>query len=333
MPSKVSEAIREFCERHAVRSHRVLVSLSGGADSTALITALHSLASDLKLQLYAVHFDHGLRPESAEEAHFVKVLCGTLGIKLHIEPLNVSQGEPVDQVSGIEELARNLRYAVLHQLAVSLDCRFVATGHTANDQVETVLQRLLRGTGLWGLVGIRETRPLESTTLIRPLLKLRREELENYLTSIGRSWLEDASNRDLRWTRNRIRHELLPSLREHFNPHVDEHIAQLSEHVQAVVTYVEQEATRLCEKALLDAQPALQKWDVDQLRSSDPLLRGEALRLQWRRLRWSESGMTRPHWESLTQLIDSAPPAMRHLPGRITASRRGNLLVVEVSRG
>lgn len=221
-----------------------------------------------------------------------------------------------------------MRYAALERLAETLGCRFVATGHTSSDQVETMLQRLFRGTGLWGLTGIWESRPLGSATLIRPLLPFRRDSLEAFLRSMNQSWLEDESNRDLRWTRNRIRQELLPYLREKFNSNVDEHIVGLLNHVNDAMSFIQHQSELLRDAALLESQPAAQKWDDDRLKTADSFLRGEALRLQWRRLRWNEVDMTRLHWESLSQLVESAPPATLSLPGSITATRRGNLLVL-----
>jgi tRNA(Ile)-lysidine synthase len=321
--------LRSFLSRHDVRNAGVLVSVSGGADSTALLLLLCGMRDEFGLTLRAAHFNHGIRDESEDEARWVADLCHSCDVDVAVERLAVTDGAPADTATGIEERARSLRYAALESLAQRLDCRFVAVGHTLNDQVETVMHRLLRGTGLWGLAGIRECRDLGSAKLIRPLLSISREQIEAYLTSAGQSWRVDASNLDPRWTRNRIRHELLPLLRRDFNPRIDEVVLSVARHAGEVMVFVERQAAEVSAAALLNAELASQKWNAERLRLADFFLRAEALRLQWRRLGWSESAMTRSHWESLAKLAEAAPPAKLSLPEGVLASRRGKLLVLE----
>jgi tRNA(Ile)-lysidine synthase len=187
----------------------------------------------------------------------------------------------------------------------------------------------MRGTGLWGLSGIQEHRQIGSASLVRPLLQVRRTEIEVWLKASGQSWCEDASNRDPRFTRNRIRHELLPELRTLFNPQVDRHIADLADHVREVMEFIESRVRVLRDTALLESQSAIQKWDAGKLREAEPFLRCEALRLEWRNLRWSELEMKKSHWESLAAMCEASAPASLSLPESITASRRGSLLAIE----
>jgi tRNA(Ile)-lysidine synthase len=323
--------VREFLARLEIREAQVLVSVSGGPDSTALLRLLCRLRDEFQLTLHVAHFNHGLRPESAAESNSVVDLGRSLGVEVHVESLPVTDGADPRTAVGIEERSRMLRYHALEAIAARHGCPFVAVGHTLDDQVETVLQRLMRGTGLWGLAGMRESRPIGSATLVRPLLYVRRTDIESWLKSIGQPWCEDASNRDPRFTRNRIRHELLPELRTLFNPQADRHIADLADHIREVMAFIENRATQLLKAALLESQSAVQKWDTAMLNIADPFLRCEALRLAWREGGWSEQGMTRVHWRSLATLCEAPPPASLSLPDSITASRRAKLLVIERS--
>ncbi len=188
---------------------RVLCAVSGGADSVALLYALQQKRDELGISfLAAAHFNHNLRGEEsdANEA-FVLELCARLDIPLFCDRADVAV-EAAARRAGIEETARSLRYAFLCETAETADCRRIATGHTADDNVETVLLHLTRGTGLLGLTGIPPVRG----AIVRPLIYVSRAEVELFLQAHGLSHVEDASNEDQRFTRNKIRHSVVPVL-------------------------------------------------------------------------------------------------------------------------
>jgi tRNA(Ile)-lysidine synthase len=199
----------------------VLVGVSGGADSTALLLLLHALAPKLGIDLLAAYFDHQLRGKRASlrEQRVVEALADSTGV-----PLTTGEGDvrayAREKRLGIEEAARELRYAFLAKTAREQGVSVVAVGHTADDQVETVLMHILRGSGLIGLAGMlpRSRWPApesDDLTLVRPLLEVRRSETEAYCREMGREPLSDESNRSPRYRRNVVRHELLPMMREH----------------------------------------------------------------------------------------------------------------------
>ena len=183
----------------------VLVAVSGGADSVALLDVLGALAPELRLTLHVVHVHHGLRPEADADAGFVGGLCARLGIPFHLERVAVRREPPWE---GLEAEARRARYGAFREVARRVGAQRVATAHTADDQAETVLMRLLEGAGPRGLAGIAPVRGI----FIRPLLGARRADIEAHLRARGLAWVEDASNSDPRFLRNRIRHEVLPFL-------------------------------------------------------------------------------------------------------------------------
>jgi tRNA(Ile)-lysidine synthase len=239
---------------------RVGVAVSGGADSVALLRVLLELRSELGLVLSAVHFNHKLRGEESEEdQHFVQELAREHHLTLHAGSGTV-RGYAAEKHISIETAARELRYQYFSKLLENTLDR-VATGHTLDDQAETVLLRLVRGTGNRGLAGIYPRRPAtgvvspaEQPEIVRPLLGIRRKELESYLSALAQSWREDPSNRDLRHSRNRMRHGILPRLERHFNPQVREALAEAAEIARAEEEYWEAELNRVLPQILAPPQ-------------------------------------------------------------------------------
>jgi tRNA(Ile)-lysidine synthase len=206
---------------------RLAVGLSGGADSVALLRALQARSRELGLVLHAAHLHHGLRGEEADgDLEFAHSLAAELGIPFHEARINAG-ATAKENAETIEEAARRLRYGWFQQLMASGEVEAVATAHTRDDQAETVLAKFLRGAWTEGLSGIHPVIEYPEGRILRPLLGATRAEVEAYLSALGQSWREDSSNRHLTFTRNRIRHELLPLL-EGWNPQLREHLAQMA---------------------------------------------------------------------------------------------------------
>jgi tRNA(Ile)-lysidine synthase len=190
------------------------IAVSGGADSVFLLHAVRELAPRWDLELSVIHIEHGIRgAASTEDAAFVKNLAAKLGLPFHIHSAGVP-AIPDNQ----EQAARHVRHAFFEQLITAGAVDRIATGHTRGDQAETVLYRILRGSGLAGLAGIL---PVTKEGLVRPLLELDRPEIEAWLRERNIAWREDASNQNRVYARNRLRHEILPLLRETFNSRLD----------------------------------------------------------------------------------------------------------------
>lgn len=216
----------------------VLASVSGGADSVALLDALRALAPALHLTLRAVHVDHGLRPESAADAAFVTDLCRAWGIPLRVERVEIARPAAGGAWDGLEAAARRARYAAFRRAATTVGAACVATGHTADDQAETVVMRLLDGAGPRGLGGIAPMRG----PYIRPLLETRRHVVEAHLLARGIGWREDATNADPRFTRNRIRHDVLPFLVARWDADAVEWLTRGAARARALEAALEAEA-------------------------------------------------------------------------------------------
>jgi tRNA(Ile)-lysidine synthase len=215
----------------------VTIALSGGLDSVVLLDLLVSLAGSWGWSLSAAHFDHRMRAESASDADWVRALCEQRDIPCVIDRANET---PRNDAEG-----RELRYAFLHGACELLGAKLLATAHQADDQAETVLFRLIRGSGLAGLSGIRSSR---SPNLVRPLLPFWREEIERYAELRGLVYLTDPSNLDLSYSRNHIRHEVIPRLEASGTPDLRSQLCRLSRLAGRAARVVD----GLCETALRD---------------------------------------------------------------------------------
>lgn len=223
----VAHKVNETIAKHNLlaQGDSVLVALSGGPDSVALLHILHQLGRRLKLKLYAIYINHNIRKKAAkEEERFCRELCAGLNIELVI----VSEDIPALAKSmgkGVEETGRDFRYAAFDNLAREEKINKIALGHHADDRVETVLFRIIRGTGKTGLAGI----PIKRDKIIRPLYELTKQEILDYLKENKQPYCLDESNRSIEYDRNYIRNKLLVDIRHNLNPQIDKALLTLSE--------------------------------------------------------------------------------------------------------
>lgn len=238
MQEQVLQYIRE--RKLIVPGDRVLVAVSGGADSVALLRLLLELRAELGIVLAAAHFNHGLRGENSDaDERFVVDLGERFELDFFVGRGQVSEHAAAKRIS-LEAAGRELRYQWLTRLAMEHRFERVATAHTLDDQAETVLLKFLRGAGTKGLAGIypemvRSEEP--QVRFVRPLLNCTRSELETYLTSIEQPWREDETNLDPRFRRNRVRHELLPLLERDYNPNLRQALSEAAEISRAEEEY------------------------------------------------------------------------------------------------
>src|SRR3990172_8372159 len=220
LSSKVIRTIERYRMVHP--GDRVLVGLSGGADSVALTELLLELKPRLGITLVLAHLNHGLRAEAEEDEAFCRSLSERLSLPFASGRADVAERARKSKRS-IEDEGRNARYQFLEAQAAKFGAQRIAVGHTLDDQAETFLLRLLRGSGSRGLGAIH---PVKDGGIVRPLIEVRRREIESYLEERGASFREDASNADPRFTRNRIRHQELPRLSSAYNPRLVETLAR-----------------------------------------------------------------------------------------------------------
>jgi tRNA(Ile)-lysidine synthase len=312
----------------------IVLGVSGGADSVALLRAVAMLHCS-KSQIVVAHLDHQLRRESADDAAWVERLTDSLGLPVCIERQDIAAA--ADRAgTGLEETARRCRYDFLARVAEDRNCRWVAVAHTADDQAETVLHQLLRGSGLAGLRGMPQQRPLEPSQgrgeriLIRPLLNVSRSDVLDFLARLNQQYLIDATNEELAHTRNRIRHELLPLLRQQFNPRVQEALVRLAAQAREAQDLVDELAADLLLSAVSEATPDRVMLNVASLRGARRHLVREALRLLFTRQEWPRRRMGFDAWDRLADLAQTAQaPKSLTLPDGIAARYRRGVLTIE----
>ena len=337
--------------------HGILAAVSGGADSVAM---LHLLADACPTEgkLAVAHVNHGLRgADSDADAAFVQSLTKEYQLRyfehklvLHSKNVDVSENFFTQRHKGHKEseqkssrpsclcekttlnenTARNLRYGFLIQQAEQIGYRYLATAHTADDQTETVLHRIVRGTGLAGLAGMASSRMLTpAVTLLRPMLHIRRQAIIAYLESRGKTFREDKTNAENHFTRNRIRNRLLPMLREEFNPQVDEALCRLATLATENEFVLAELLDELIETAIVEQSPERIVLDVLPLQHHSPSLVREILIRVWKRQHFPMREMDYVQWSVLAELFQT-PGKRLDFPGGISAERLRERFVIVV---
>lgn len=331
-----AERVREQINRCGIMpdGERWLLAVSGGADSVAMLHALAMLQNGgLGLAgLQVAHLNHQLRgAQSDEDAAFVQQQAQQLGLKVTIGSADVA-GATKQTGESIETAARAERYRFLLETARQTGCRIIATAHTADDNVETILHRILRGTGIRGLGGMPVVRELgrdnegQSIRLVRPLLDRSRSEVEEFLSRQGLAYRQDSSNACLKYTRNRIRHELLPLLRDEYNPNVNEALANLGHTARWLQEILEADAA-LAFNGLLQAQSADRLvLDAAKLASLSRIQQGQILYQALEAMGIGQRRIGFRHIKAMMDLLTKNKGATQ-IPRSLTVKREGDQLI------
>ena len=304
---------------------RCILAVSGGADSVAMARCLTRIITpELRSNLVIGHVNHGWRGEQSEaDAQFVQNIAEELGLEfVCLVP---------EDVLRTEAAARDQRYRLLTGLAKKRGARYVLMAHSCDDQVETVLDRILRGTGLAGLRGIPRERELEhGIALVRPLLEASRCEILTYLSELGQEYCHDASNDDVEYTRNRIRHELLPLLKNQYHSAADEALLRLQQMASELQDVIAEIVYPLFQKHTHFAYSvAGERVEItcEGLTDVAPYLIRELFVLVWKQQQWARGAMTAAHWQRLADAVGT-PIASFELPGGVRVECDGEVLVV-----
>jgi tRNA(Ile)-lysidine synthase len=309
----------------------LVVAVSGGPDSVALLHALLAVRPEPGIPLVLAHLNHLLRgPDSDADETFLidlhtRLAAVTPNLHLQTHRRDVAA---LARAAGdnLEAVARRERYRWLAEVARSHGLHHIATGHTASDQAETVLHHLVRGTGLQGLRGIASRYRLgPDVEVVRPLLRVEREAVLAYLRDIDQPARHDASNDDLHFTRNRIRHELLPLLARDYNPRIALVLGRLAEQAEELCREEDLAGQTLLQQAELPRAGAVVILDAGVLRGRSPRTVRAALRLVWQREGWHMRQMGFEQWHRLAALVEVDAGA-QDFPGGIRGRRHGRVL-------
>ncbi len=320
---RVLEYIRE--KRMIKTGDKVIVGVSGGADSVCLLFLLKTFSKVLGITLSVIHIEHGIRgKESQKDAAFVENLCREWNLPCRVERRDIPALSKEWKCSE-EEAGRRVRYEVFQREKEMLGADRIAVAHNRDDQAETILWNLVRGSGLTGLGGIRPIRG----EIIRPLLILTRTEIEEILKKEGVSWREDASNQELTYTRNRIRKKILPLLKEEMNCQAAEHIAQAGEKLQEAEEYFRREGQKKAEDLGLSREGAfyLQR---SGLLAEASVLRPYILREGLQRfLGISAENFSSVHFKEILGLLEKQSGKKLSLPKNLLVRTEGDYLIFE----
>jgi tRNA(Ile)-lysidine synthase len=295
MLEKIEQKVLNFINLHNLLPDgaKVLLAVSGGADSVALVQILTGLklAGRISGDFHIAHINHQLRGEkSLEDEEFVKTLAEKHNLPVSIERIEVKKYAKENKLS-IETAARNLRLEKLTAIAQKNNCSCVVTAHQKNDNAETIIHRLLRGTGFKGLAGIRPKSVINGTIFIRPLLCLNRKEIEDYLLSQNIEWQTDHTNLDCRFTRNRIRHRILPTFRQD----IIESLFELSQKSYSLFQKIERQAQKFISRSNL--------LDIDEFNNCPVILKIEIIQSLLQKYNIGLQKMTAEHYDNIIKFL------------------------------
>jgi tRNA(Ile)-lysidine synthase len=307
--------VRKTIEKHSMLNpgDHVLVAVSGGADSVALLLCLHRIARALPLSLTIAHLNHRIRGQEGDaDEDFVRSLSAGLHLPFYSEAIEVKK-QAIEDKHNLEELARLKRYEFLRRTARRIGAQKIAVGHNLNDQAETVLFRFIRGSGIEGLSAIH---PVVDGLVIRPLLDCSRKDIVVYLKQKDASYRDDSTNKDIQLARNRIRMELVPYLEKSFNPRLMETLAREASQSRETWVFIEAEAKqalgRLCRRDDNGISIALHG-----LAALHPALQKQVLRQALKECLGSLRGVTSRHVDGILSLCGAG-----HSGGQIRISRQ-----------
>ncbi len=305
------------------KNSKVVVGVSGGPDSVALLNLFREVAGSNKLlaNLIVVHCNHRTRAASDKDEAFVRRLCQTLQITFVNKTREVTKSKS-------EHALRDFRYQALSEVALQFGARYIITGHTLDDQVETILFRMLRGTGISGLRGIPKIRVLKGVTIVRPLLCVTKADLLKFLKEIDQGFVVDESNSDVSYKRNFIREELLPII-EHEFPEYRGALLRLATQSDQIEDLLDQLSSNLPQTKLASATNA--QIDVTRFRDQPRPVVGQFLKRHWRSLGHSEQAMSQDKWDLLIDLAIDKTKKSVQLPAKITAIRSGDIISFQVT--
>ncbi len=325
MPAKknIKNAVRKSILKYDMirPGERIIVAVSGGPDSICLMDILADLSAEMDISLVIAHYEHGLRPEEDTfETDLAEKHAGSLNL-----PFETQKASGLSHISpSLEEKARELRYDFLERTRVKFNAHKIAMGHNLNDQAETVLMRLLRGSGMTGLSGIP---PVRDNIIIRPLIEIRREDIIDYLKYRDLEYATDSSNSDIRFLRNKIRLELLPELLK-YQPGLVEILGRLSDNLRDENSFFEDRTEKWVDKNLGWDESGDYYIDISSLEDLPPAFIRRIIRNIARRYRKSLYAVDYDHIQAVMALITNEKPNIPvDLPGDLVVRKEYNRLI------
>jgi len=312
---KVRQTIKKY--RLIAKNDTIVVGVSGGPDSVALLHVLNSLKKELNLTLHAAHLDHMLRKDSGEDLAFVQGLAQKLKIPATCAQINV---KAIAKRGSLEEIARNARLGFLFKVARDIQADRIALGHNLDDQAETVLMRIIRGAGLYGLSAILPQRQFAGYRVIRPLIEVKRKEIESFLKRKKIRPRRDISNSEDVYLRNRVRHNLIPLIEKTYNKNIKEVLSHMAQSIAYDYDYLNRQAMRSMSHFRV-------KIALNRFQKLHPAIQKLILRLSIVRLKGNTRAITFKHIQEIDDLILNRPAnSIVDLPKNVSVIKKKQYL-------
>jgi len=315
----ILDKVKKTIKRYELidKGDKIIVGVSGGPDSLTLIFLLNSLKKEFKISLHIAHLDHMLRKDSYKDRKFVERLAHKLKIPLTVAKVDIKE---LAKAGSLEEIARNARLGFLFKVARDIKADKIALGHNLDDQAETVLMRIIRGAGLYGLSGILPKRNITGYQVIRPLIEVKRREIEIFLKKKKIKPRIDASNLEDIYFRNRIRNRLLPLLEKEYNKNIKEILSNMAQSIGYDYDYL----MRVAQRAIKGAKTKL---NLKKLTNLHPAIRRLVLRMDIARVKGNTRRLTFAHIKELEDLIFNRPVnSIVDLPKGVSVVKKKNQL-------
>lgn len=327
MIDKVRDTIRKY---NMIKKHdRVLIGVSGGADSVALLKVLLALKKEYSLDIVIAHLDHKFRGKESKED---RIFCEDLAKKLSLEIVSEEIDVPkivIEKGISPEEAARFERYDFFKRQCKIKNIKKIVVAHHKDDQAETVLMRIIRGTGTAGLGAMNPVKDMGDFTIIRPLIEVSRKEIEEFIKENKIKFRHDSSNDKVVFTRNKVRRELLPYLEENFNPNVKEVLSNMAENLRSENEFLEKFSKRKF-KSISKVQNGTVSIDIKRFKKQPEAVRKRILRSALEYLKGDLRRLTYQHWKEAESLINKRPSnSIVDLPGGIDITKNKNSLIIQ----
>ncbi|MCA9407767.1 MAG: tRNA lysidine(34) synthetase TilS [Candidatus Omnitrophica bacterium] len=331
MTKKLIEQVKKTIIRYQMLSsgNSVLVAVSGGADSMALLHILYQLQYSLGIKIIVGHFNHNLRLNSKKDQSFVEKTC----CKLNISCFCGEWKNPKIKNQSIEEAAREKRLSFLITLAKKHKISHIALAHHYDDQAETILMRILRGTGLQGFRGILPLRKQQGVYIIRPLLECRRNAIMDFMKENHFKYCVDPTNRETKYFRNKIRHQLLPYLEKNYSTNISEVLSNLAEHIRVDFEFIQDYAQKKFQKLALITNKKI-SFNIPELQRQNLAIRRLIIRMAIEQINGDTCLLTLKHMHEIEDLLNNnqSSQSKLHLPEQVNISKRNNVINISSNK-
>ena len=319
---KLKNRVRDTIIQYSLIKKRdnILLAVSGGPDSVVMTYILNKLKLEFDFDIALAYFHHGIRRESDQEQEYVESLASMFKIGFYTEKADILLIAKKEKRS-LEDVARRERYKFLTKTAKREKFNRIAVAHNSDDQAETLLQRLIRGSGLKGLKGISFKMDMNGVEIVRPLLSSSRKDIEEYLKKNKISPCIDKSNFDIKFNRNKVRHELIPYIEKEFNPNIKELLCKTAANMSQLHSFIESEIEGLF-KRCVKKESSYVKIKIDRLKKLHPYMIAELIRRAVRVVKGDLNRLEYSHWKEIESLIYDRPDnSIVDLPGGIKVKK------------